>query len=159
MPVAPWSVGHGTPARAALLTLGLAVAACAPQPTYGPRPDAGRGAGPAGVIQDTTRAAMDSGLTAGPTDSRPGPAGPAAGACGRLLATRDHVARLRDLIAAIEADGVTESERTDLMRASSRLHGAESDLAEARRDVAGARFRLEALTGGRVRAGDLPACE
>lgn len=154
-----WSlpVRYAVSALASLLLLGLA--ACAPDPAYGPRPDAGRGAAASAVIQDTTRAATDSGLTGGRTKTRPDSTGPAVGACGRLLATRDHVARLRDLIAAIEADGVTESERTDLMRAYSRLHAAEADLATARRDVARARYRLEALTGGSVRAGDLPACE
>jgi outer membrane protein TolC len=81
------------------------------------------------------------------------------GACGRLLALRDYRDRLRDLIAAIEADGVTAAERTDLMRAYSRLHEAEADAATAAAEVAGARYRLEALTGGSLRAGDLPPCE
>lgn len=80
------------------------------------------------------------------------------GACGRLQALRAYRASLLDLIAAIEADGVTPAERTDLMQAMARLHGAEADMATAAADVAGARYRLQALTGGALAAEDLPPC-
>jgi len=80
------------------------------------------------------------------------------GACGRLQALRAYRASLLELIAAIEADGVTPAERTDLMQAMARLHGAEADMATAAADVAGARYRLQALTGGTLAAEDLPPC-
>jgi hypothetical protein len=129
-----------------VLTVGaLACAACAPAPSSETSPEierGGRAVAPGPVV-------------------RPGlPAGSAlSGACGRLQVTRDYQARLRDLIALIEADGVTEAERTDLMRAYSRLHAAEADAARAAADVASARYRLEALTGGAITASELPACE
>ncbi|MBB4284913.1 hypothetical protein [Roseospira goensis] len=142
------------------ILLGGAVAACAPDPPYAhlPEPGQGRavGEGAAGraVVRDATEATTD--LGAGPDSG--GEAAPASGACGRLLALQDYQARLRDLIAAIEADGVTDAERTDLMRAYSRLHEAEAEAAAAARDVAGARYRLEALTGGSLKAHEMPAC-
>jgi len=80
------------------------------------------------------------------------------GACGRLQALRAYRSDLLDLIAAIEARGVTPAERTDLMRAQARLHGAEADIATAAADVAIARSRLSALTGGTIAVDDLPAC-
>ena len=117
----------------------MLLGACAPAPPYAHQPTPGTVTPPAARVEGST--------------------GRASGACGRLLATRDYQARLRDLIAAIEADGVTDAERTDLMRAYSRLHAAEADAAQAGADVASARYRLEALTGGAIKASDLPGCE
>ncbi len=93
-----------------------------------------------------------------PTGSGTSTPGVGAGACGRLQALRAYRASLLDLIAAIEAGGVTPAERTDLMQAMARLHGAEADMATAAADVAGARYRLQALTGGALAAEDLPPC-
>ncbi|KAA5607038.1 hypothetical protein F1188_03790 [Roseospira marina] len=106
------------------------------------------------MLEDTHTTAVDAGL---PNDS--GGAITGSGACGRLQAVRSYRARLQDLIDAIEADGVTPAERTDLMRAYSRLHAAEAAEATAASDVTTARYRLEALTGGDIRASDLPPCE
>jgi len=80
------------------------------------------------------------------------------GACGRLQALEAYRAQLLALIAAIEADGVSARERTDLMQAMARLHGAEADLATTRADVAIARHHLRALTGGALSSEALPAC-
>jgi hypothetical protein len=142
---------------AAVLALGLT--ACAPEPPYADMPAPGTGASridsaPArAVVEDTTRAGADAGLREEATGSR------ASGACGRLVTLRDYIARLEELIAVIEQDGVTDAERTDLLRAYSRLHGARAAEVQARFDVDRARYRLEALTGGDIRASDLPACE
>jgi len=130
--------------------LAAALAACAPAPPYAHLPDPGEGSAHTGVQRPVSNAV---------STTRGTGTGTGGGACGRLLAVHAYQARLRDLIAAIEADGVTAAERTDLMRAYSRLYEAEAAEAAASRDVSAARYKLEALTGGDLRAAQLPACE
>lgn len=134
---------------------------CAPAPPYAALPDPGA-AERATPVVESGKGAADS--TQPPSGRLAAPAvdvdvGTGSGACGRLLALRDYSASIQRLIDAMEADGVTDAERTDLMQAYSRLHAARAAEASASADVAAARYRLEALTGGTLKAGDLPACE
>jgi len=125
-----------------------ALVACAPAPPYAHLPDPGDGSARNGVQRSVSNAVG----TTRETET-------GSGACGRLLAVRAYQARLRTLIAVIEADGVSAAERTDLMRAYSRLYEADAAEAAAAHDVSAARYKLEALTGGDLRAAQLPVCE
>ncbi|MBB4268100.1 hypothetical protein [Roseospira visakhapatnamensis] len=144
------------------LSLASALGGCGQGgPTYAHLPSPGTAPGmlpaPGSLPESTpptvsaTPTPVAAGLSAPPSAS-------GIGACGRVRALRDYRVRLLDLIGAIEADGVTAAERTDLMRAMARLHAAEADAATAAADVANARHRLRALTGGTLALDDLPSC-
>ncbi len=116
------------------------------------------GQGPAADVRLSPRVAPEPAPAPASAVARPAPAIPAeGGAQGRLAALRDHVARLEGLIAAIKAGGVSTSEQADLARAQARLHGARVEIIAVAAQAAKARYRLEALAGGALRADPPPA--